>query len=513
MPYRLKQKGAQVCVVKSDSEEEVHCHGTRAQAVAQLLALYINEKKELSKEAIESIAQLYENEAPDVLLKEFLAKGYYPTGEIDPCYGGAKMEYVPDGIVTFDDLDRYEADQEMSEQATETVGKFKAMIDNIFSPWSGVQNKVAAVNKLASDLTKRITNSEDDMKKESPPEVMPEFSVYKSADGVWCWNGCYSNVNMDRSNPTDTIMAEAHKTFAFIFKEGLVNPPLLPWHVDGLSPAITKEVWFDEDKGEAWASGTFLKGYEAQAEWLSKQTDLKMSHRMPVALLNRDPPDLTQPGIIKAYVSTEFTYLPSWAAANEGTHFGVSKEDIMKELTNEKKEFLKQQGFTEEQITLAMTLNKDVEPVLEKEEQPETVEVASEPTTEKDVDSATDPAVLKEVIAAVQAMPDVLKALSEQIKSLSDIVATQSTVIATLQKSDEAKIKDKLEGTPTASRSTLTDMIKNAVDNTDAAKIDGRTLLAKDAPQQTDPNNGDLWASLKVGGNGNWRSTVPTIEN
>jgi hypothetical protein len=508
MPYRLKQKGAQVCVVKSDSEEEVHCHGTRAQAVAQLLALYINEKKELSKEAIESIAQLYENEAPDVLLKEFLAKGYYPTGEIDPCYGGAKMEYVPDGIVTFDDLDRYEADQEMSEQATETVGKFKAMIDNIFSPWSGVQNKVAAVNKLASDLTKRITNSEDDMKKESPPEVMPEFSVYKSADGVWCWNGCYSNVNMDRSNPTDTIMAEAHKTFAFIFKEGLVNPPLLPWHVDGLSPAITKEVWFDEDKGEAWASGTFLKGYEAQAEWLSKQTDLKMSHRMPVALLNRDPPDLTQPGIIKAYVSTEFTYLPSWAAANEGTHFGVSKEDVMKELTTEKKEFLKQQGFTEEQITLAMTLNKDVEPVLEKEEQP--VEPVEEKTVEADSTMLKE---LPEVIEAVKAMPDVLKSLAEQIKSLSDIVAAQSIVITTLQQSDEAKVKDILDGTPTASRSNLTAQIKSAIGGTDAAKIDGRTLLAKDAPQQTDPNDGDLWASLKVGGSGNWRSTVPTINS
>ena len=509
MPYRLKKKGAQVCVVKSDSGEEIHCHGTRSQAVAQLRAIYINEKKELSKEAIESITHLYENEAPDVLLKELvLAKGYYPTTEPDPVFGGVKMEYVPDGIVTFDDLDKYEADQEMSEQATKTVGKFKAMIDNIFSPWSGVQNKVAAVNKLASDLTKRITNSEPEQMKEITPPV-PEFSVYKEND-TWRWQGCYSTVQTDRSNPSDQIMAEAHQTFAFIFKEGLVNPPLLPWHIDGLSPAITERVWFDADKGEAWAAGSFRPGFESQAEWLSKQTDLKMSHRMPVALLNRDPPDLTQPGIIKAYVSTEFTYLPSWAAANEGTQFGVSKEDVMKELTTEKKEFLKQQGFTEEQITLAMTLNKDVEPVLEKEEQP----VETEPIKEKAVETEeTDQAVLKEVIAAVQAMPDVLKSLSEQIKSLSDIVAAQSTVIATLQQSDEAKVKDILDGTPTASRSNLTAQIKSAIGGTDAAKIDGRTLLAKDAPQQTDPNDGDLWASLKVGGSGNWRSTVPTINS
>ena len=505
MPYRLKKKGAQVCVVKSDSGEEIHCHGTRAQAVAQLRALYVNEQKELSKEAIESITHLYENEAPDVLLKEILTKG--------------KMEYVPDSIVTFDDLDQYEADQEMSEEATETVSKFKAMIDNIFSPWSGVQNKVAAINKLTADLAKRITAPEVEkaLPDDGPPAVTaestevitesPMFSVYKEND-VWRWKGCYSTIQTDRFNPSDQIVAQAHQTFAYMVKEGIIAPPpLLPWHIDGLSPAVTEEVWFDDERGEAWASGSFRKGFEPQAEWLSKQATIKMSHRMPVALLNRDPPDLTQPGIIKAYVSTEFTYLPSWAAANEGTHFGVSKEDVMKELTAEKKEFLKQQGFTEEQIALAATLNKDAEPVLEKEEQP--LEKAGETVV-------ADPTVLKElpeIIAAVKAMPDVLKALSEQIKALSDIVTAQSTVIATLQQSDEAKVKDKLDGTPTASRSTLKEMMQAAIGGTDAAKIDGRTLLAKDAPQQTDPNDGDLWASLKVGGNGNWRSTIPTINS
>ena len=43
MPYEIRTKGSQFCVVKSDTDEEVACHPTKEKATAQLRALYANE--------------------------------------------------------------------------------------------------------------------------------------------------------------------------------------------------------------------------------------------------------------------------------------------------------------------------------------------------------------------------------------------------------------------------------------------------------------------------------------
>jgi hypothetical protein len=255
---------------------------------------------------------------------------------------------------------------------------------------------------------------------------------------------------------------------------------------------------------------SFHKGFEPIAEKLSLDKELKMSHRMPLALITRNPADDRQ---ITRYVSTEFSFLPPWAAANEGTTFGVSKESAM--LTTEKKEFMRQKGFTDEQIAVAETLSKEVEvPAIEKEAEVKTesekVEVI-ESVKEKDVETKeTLPAEVKEVIEAVQAMPEVLKALAEQIKSLAETQATQAAILARLSESDEAKVKEKLDGTPTASRSSMKEMIQAAIGGTDAARIDGRTTLAKDGPAQTDPGNTDFFTALMK--KEDWTKTLP-IQN
>lgn len=46
MPYKIQKKGAKHCVVK-EGGAQIACHDTRAKALAQMRALYANEKAEL----------------------------------------------------------------------------------------------------------------------------------------------------------------------------------------------------------------------------------------------------------------------------------------------------------------------------------------------------------------------------------------------------------------------------------------------------------------------------------
>lgn len=47
MPYKIQKKGDQHCVVKDDGKQ-VACHDTRPKALAQMKALYANEKADLA---------------------------------------------------------------------------------------------------------------------------------------------------------------------------------------------------------------------------------------------------------------------------------------------------------------------------------------------------------------------------------------------------------------------------------------------------------------------------------
>lgn len=47
MPYKVKKSGKKFCVVKSTDGKQIACHDTRPKALAQLKALYANEKAAL----------------------------------------------------------------------------------------------------------------------------------------------------------------------------------------------------------------------------------------------------------------------------------------------------------------------------------------------------------------------------------------------------------------------------------------------------------------------------------
>ena len=602
MPWKLQKKGAQVCVVNSDTGAEVHCHGTRGQAMNQMRAMYASESKKPSQKAIESLKDFYrgeglsmddmvkemevfdadtikevkdsekavwstadENSLPDsaflfiendgdkkirhlpvkdkngnldaahlrnaiaranqiklkdgtkisaakvaelqakarkllASIKKELEKGSYQTGETD-ANGYPIYDFIPTEIVTFDALDAYEESQDAADEASETVGQFKAMLDNIFAPWGVVQDKVAAINKLTADFAKRMTQGEPAPAKK---ELEPDFAVYKSTEGQWRWKGIYSNNQQDRDNPPDTLTNNAHKSFAYMVKEGIVPyPPLLAWHIDGLNPGQSDNVWYDAEKGNAWCEGYFHPDYIHIASNLAKETDLRMSHRMPTALINKDAA-----GRIDNYVSTEFSYLPPWAAANEGTEFSTNKEINMKEIPEGKKEVLRKQGWTDEQLQLAASMQKDIEPVVEKEEVKEPVqEVKTEPIPEPAPVPVPD--AVKEVDALRKEVADALTAvmgpMQEQIKSLGDIIRAQGDILKNLQASDDDKVKEKLAGTPTASRLSLQDMLNNRVGAL-GTPLDGRTKEAKDGPLQTKEIT-DVFSAMQTPGS-NWLDTI-----
>jgi len=50
MPYKIQKKGAKHCVVK-EGGDQIACHDTRGKALAQMRALYANEKAELAHDA------------------------------------------------------------------------------------------------------------------------------------------------------------------------------------------------------------------------------------------------------------------------------------------------------------------------------------------------------------------------------------------------------------------------------------------------------------------------------
>ena len=209
MPYRLKKKGSQVCVVKATTGEEIHCHGTRGQAVQQMLALYASEKKELSKEAIESLAEFYQDESVEELgdLEPLVKAVWTATADLPD---SAYLFIEHDGDKTIRHLPVRTKDGKLDaahlRNAIARANQIKLKDGSLISTAQAEELKNKA-RKLLASLNKSILDKAIDAVKslvwEDEPNIDPQFSVYKSADDIWHWQGCYSNTQTDRSRPSD----------------------------------------------------------------------------------------------------------------------------------------------------------------------------------------------------------------------------------------------------------------------------------------------------------------------
>lgn len=290
-----------------------------------------------------------------------------------------------------------------------------------------------------------------------PSSVKKSFTVWKSLeDGKWHWFAIYSNNFRDRDNPPEIISEKSHKTFVALTEQGLAEmPKLWHWHIPSTEWGVAEVVGYEN--GFAWAAGVVNEGHEKEAEHLSKQDNIRVSHGMPSRYIRRSEKDNT---VIDFHITQEISPLPDWAAANE--HTGFNTFQGVQTMTDAQKEYLKNAaGLTDDEIA-------DREASLESKQQ----EVEDQGVERKEVEQ---PVVEnKEMIEALGALTGLLKTIHADVRTLK-------AEVKELRLSDQERITEKTRMTPVLS---MGDMIKQMVIGNDEAEIDGRSSLAKSRPKR-----------------------------
>lgn len=137
MPYKIfKNDAGEFCVHKESADggkgEKIGCSPTRDKALAQMRALYAAESKEL-------------------LIEELMEQK-----EIDNTESVEQHEkgYVPYGISSFSDLDKYREERERAEQLFDKLDDYAGLVMSIASN-PEIPNKASAFQALASEFASR----------------------------------------------------------------------------------------------------------------------------------------------------------------------------------------------------------------------------------------------------------------------------------------------------------------------------------------------------------------------
>jgi hypothetical protein len=323
------------------------------------------------------------------------------------------------------------------------------------------------------------------------------LSIWKDAStGEYKWFAVYSNQFRDDDYPSEIISEEAHRHFVKMVDAGLWDyPEVWTWHTDG--SAWGKAEMVDYVDGFAVAGGTVYPGKERVAESLAAMEDLGVSHGMPVAYIERDAQN---PSIITQHKTIEISPLPHNKAANKLTGFVILKGDAEMPFDPTKREWMLKAGWTEEEVDEMARAIKSVSDVardsgLEFKESGEAVaeaveqeEVAAAPVPEEAVVADANAAVketadhvTKEEVAAL--FGEVLGA----IKQISDALAASQQEITQLKAQRLEEVQALKEVTPTASMMSLRELAYQNVIGKEAARLDGRSALAKEGPRETAP--------------------------
>jgi len=432
------------------------------------------------------------------------------------------LQSVP---TTFDEMDSARAKHESTTKVRAIIEDFKFLISNIFSLGTG--NEVSEVRQLAKQMADRLEDEEEELedeekeieieeKMETDP-VGSQVMIWKQDDGSWRWFGIFSNKFRDNDKPSEILSEKAHVEFIDRVEKGEVDyPELYVWHIP-VSVGKTDLMAYEES-GFAIVTGLFTN--EGVAMALSKSdADLAMSHGMPVAHIKRDKDD---PTIIVSYISEEVSVLPRDVAANKMTDFVVLKEDesmaiIPKEkrsqvvdllgddLTAELENSLISRGKSAEQAGVEFKEGEDIETspaeeaTLVTEEGTEIVaevEVVEEVTIEAEVDieveaeeTETDYVSKGEMTEALVTIARVLSGGLDAINGRLDQIEKS---VDEVQKEDDEKLDERIATTSSASLAAkiaegLVAKDAGTVIGTKAAHLHGNNKLAKDGPEQTEP--------------------------
>lgn len=318
-------------------------------------------------------------------------------------------------------------------------------------------------------------------------ESDPSFSIWKSESGQYYWMAVYSNKYRDDDHPPEIISEKSHKAFTYLANNGVVPmPELWHWHVKGTRWGVATHL--DYVDGFALAIGTVDEGHEKEAELIAQRDDIGVSHGMMVRHIIRNKDD---DSVIDFHITHEISDLVLANAANKRTDFVVlSKERNDMPLSDSTKKYLNEIGLDPDQIAnveagLAAGAKAADDAGIESKEETQDEDVQNDAEMEQaDADqekSSSDDVVTKAEFAEVIA--DLLSPMSDAIKSISERLAAAESTIQEIRVSDEQKVAEKAEMTPTAS---LREIVAQAIVGNKEAQIDGRLKEAQ-GPKET-PN-------------------------
>lgn len=287
-----------------------------------------------------------------------------------------------------------------------------------------------------------------------------ELFIWKEGE-TYRWIAAYSNNRRDDDNPPEIISSESHKEFDEALHKGeWPLPELWLWHIP-YPVGVTQYHAYDESTGFPVAAGVFNKGFEWAAEGVLEAGWDGVSHGMPAQWIKRDEKDNS---ILVRHRTKEITFLPPWAAANKLAFNIISKETIMAEEkglpAHKRDEFIK--AFGEERVTEIETVlegkAKEADDAgIEKKESEPAAEVAPKETLTPD----------NPVVKALEMVVTQLTALESRLKAIED--KTQQ-VEAQLVKEEPFDLMEFLKSKSAVGQPT--------------AKVDGRSTLAKDGPEE-----------------------------
>lgn len=474
-------------VVKVSDGSIKGCHATARKAGGQKMILDRADKEAKTDEDVKS----------DDVKKEDKDKDYYGY-------------YY--NVISFAELDEIQKAEEATYEVDKLTDQFRMIVDNVIH--SDEVDRTSAINIVVNQYMQRVEGAmsskaagvigsilkeipEVDKEFEEETGVYAEgsapsitkdkpFYIWKDASGVWNWFAIYSNNFRDDDSPPEIIAKESHETFVELVDNGSwPMPELRHWHLDKTRWGVA--TWLSYADGFAIASGVVDEGHEKEAELLSQMDDVRVSHGMPASLIRRDKND---PSVIVFHVTKEISPLPGWAAANKWTGFRVLKGDDAMPIPEHKKPHLRELGFSDDDIAdLEKDLEGTAENLADAGVERKEVDTPKDETKEEDV-SKTKEEETSEPSTEDKLAESLADVLNPVVAALTDVQARLGTLEAELKElkvTDEHKIAELKEETPTRSLDTLRDLLSQTLIGEDDARVDGRTSLGKDGPKETEP--------------------------
>lgn len=358
------------------------------------------------------------------------------------------------------------------------------------------------------------------------------FNVHKDQSGTYRWLAQFSNNVRDNDDPPEILAAEAHRRFVYLLDKGFVPmPQLWVWHEKDWTVGEANWVALDEQDDLTFilASGIFYPHASEFAKALSLEKDVALSHGMYPHLMERAGDD---PSVITGYVSREITVLPRYAAANRLTAYTMQQHSTEKNSMAVKdakrrslaevwpgisQDLLKRlEDFNGAVKEAAQELDLDTKDTGANEVPGTAADAAAAGDAAADADSAdadsagddqpeaqdtpekdaTTPEGADEPqFVTYDDVKELLEAIGDEIRSIKEtqVEAKKETthILNALGEQITAlESKEKARDEATRSQSLAELFTQKSAIGKDEARLDGRTSLAKDGPEENSDKGG-----------------------